>query len=320
VTGGFATVDVGTMWRDYRQADETVSAALRWLDTKRASDRFFLWIHLFDPHTPPRAPSPDRKAVDFASEAEAQAFARERAVRDGVTPGIFADDAALLRRYLDYDAEIHFADRELARLHGALEAAGRGDGVLWVVTADHGEALGNHGYDEHGRHVYDEELRVPLLFWQKGRPGGRRVSELVRHVDLFPTLAELSGLPLRGPTRLPGRSLRPLLDGASPPPPVLAFAQRRAPDPDWEPGDVYTLFDRDWKYIVHTNGTDEFYDRRQDPLELHDLAGTPSAVKEQLSRTARETFAAFTRDGTGAASTEVDPGYQEELRALGYLK
>jgi arylsulfatase A-like enzyme len=322
VTAGFSTVDVGTLWRDYRRADETVDAALRWLQGKRTTDRFFVWIHLFDPHTPHRAPEPDEAAVAFASEAEADAFGRARIDRDGVTPGFFASSAALVKRYVEYDAEIHFADRELARLHGQLAATGQDDGVLWVVTADHGEALGNHGHDAHGRHVYHEELRVPLILSGAGLPRGRRVSELVRHVDLFPTLAQLCGLRVEATSRLlPGRSLDPVL--GTPPrslSPAVAFAQRRPPDPDWEPGDVYTAFDRDWKYIVHTNAQDEFYDLREDRLELRNLGTARSSVKERLGRTAREMFAGFGRDGRDAGSTAVDPGSLEELKALGYLK
>lgn len=321
VTRGFRTVDVGTGWRDYRRADATVEAALRWLQGKRTTDRFFLWIHLFDPHKPQHAPQEDVRAVAFASPVAEQAFARTVLEKYGVRPSFFRSSDALLKRYLEYDAEIHFADRQLARLHEHMESAGQNAGTLWIVTADHGEALGSHDLDAHGENVYREQLRVPLIFWARGRIASGRVSELVQHVDLLPTLAQLYGWDLKqAPGTLPGRSLVPRLENpAVKLPHTLAFAQRRPPDSGWEPGDVFTLFDQDWKYIVHTKGQDEFFDLRKDPLELTNLAASASSQKDQLAHLSRATFARLSREGMHVRSRSVDPAQQEQLRALGYV-
>ena len=321
VTAGFRTADVGTGWRDYRQADATVEAALRWLRGKRTTDRFFVWIHLFDPHRPQRAPDEDLRAMAFASPATELAFAQAIIEKHGVPPGFFESTGALVKRYVEYDAEIRFADRQLARLHQGMEAAGQNAGTLWIVTADHGEALGSHGLDGHGEHLYAGELRVPLIFWAHGRTASGRVSELVRHVDLLPTLAQLYGWDLkRAPFTLPGRSLAPWLENpARKLPHASAFAQRRPPDRDWEPGDIFTLFDRDWKYIVHTQGQDEFFDLRNDPLELTNLAASAAPLKNQLAQAARDMFARLSREGMNVRSAPVDPAQHEELRALGYV-
>jgi choline-sulfatase len=321
VTSGFKTADVGTGWRDYRQADATVEAALEWLRGKRATDRFFLWIHLFDPHMPQRAPDEDMRAMAFPSAAAEDAFIRTITRKHGIPTGFFQSRAALVKRYVEYDAEIRFADRQLERLHQGMEAAGQNVGTLWIVTADHGEALGSHALDGHGEHIYEEQLRVPLIFWAPGRTARGRVSDLVRHVDLLPTLAQLYGWDLKqAPFTLPGRSFAPSLeDPARKLPRTLAFAQRRPPDNDWEPGDVFSLFDRDWKYIVHTKGQDEFFDLRNDPLELTNLAASTSPLKDKLAQSARDMFAGLSREGTNVGSTPVDPAQHEELRALGYV-
>jgi arylsulfatase A-like enzyme len=321
ITRGFETVDVGGNWHEYRRADATIDAVLAWLKGKRPADRFFLWIHLFDPHNPPRAPAEDLRALALASPEAEAAFAREMTETHGVTPGFYASAKALAERYVNYDAEIRFADRQLARLQERMEAAGQNAGALWIVTADHGEGLGSHGFDGHGERLYREQLRVPLIFWTRGRAAGARVAELARHVDLLPTLAELCGFPAKqGLFTIPGRSLVPLLEDPSRTlAHVLAFAQRRPPDEGWEPGDVFSLFDRDWKYIVHTRGRDEFFDLRSDPLELQNLAPAPSSVKDQLGTAARETFAGLTREGASTKVAPVDPAHREELKALGYV-
>jgi arylsulfatase A-like enzyme len=106
-------------------------------------------------------------------------------------------------------------------------------------------------------------------------------------------------------------------------PHALAFAQRRPKGPklrDYEPGEVFSVQDLDWKYIVHTEGKDEFYDLRSDPLELRNLAGTASELAERLARLARESFAQAEREGKQAAPRPVDPVLDDELRALGYVQ
>lgn len=321
VARGFRHVDAQGLWRHYRQADETVDRALAWLGHKRPADRFLLWIHLFDPHRPYRAPRAERERLALETPAEVEAFARRVVAEHRLAPGFYATPGALAAQYGEYDAEVAFADRQLARLFEAMAARGFHERALWIVTADHGEGLGSHGYKGHGRHIYREQLHVPLILWGPGVPAGRRTSELVRHVDLLPTLLELLGVQARWRPRLPGRSLVPLLrEPERRLPRVLAFAQRRPPDPGWEQGDVFTVFDRDWKYIVHSQGRDEFFDLRSDPHELNNLASRVSAVKDALARTSREMLTRFNDEGREAEVRPVDPGLRDELRALGYVR
>ena len=88
--------------------------------------------------------------------------------------------------------------------------------------------------------------------------------------------------------------------------------------PAWEPGEIFSLRLGNWKYVVHTLGQDEFFDLRQDPFELHDLA-SPSRQRDRLGSLARATFAAAEREGGAAAPTAIDPRRSEELKALGYV-
>jgi arylsulfatase A-like enzyme len=322
---GFRSVDLGGDPRRYRSAAATVDAALAYVSKRSASDRFLLWLHLYDPHPPQQAPEECQRALGFGSGEAEESFAREAVERRGVSPGFYRTPAALARNYAQYDSEIRFADRELGRLFERMQAAGLNQGALWIVTADHGEGLGNHAYEGHGKHLYAEHLRVPLIFWEGESSAGQRVRALARHVDLLPTLAEAVGarIATQGFT-LQGRSLGPLLrDPALALPHAFAFAQRRPKGPklrDYEPGEVFSVQDLDWKYIVRTEGRDEFYDLRNDPLELRSLVGAPSAVGERLARLARESFAAAEREGQHAAPRPIDPALEEELRALGYVQ
>ena len=102
----------------------------------------------------------------------------------------------------------------------------------------------------------------------------------------------------------------------------MAFSERRPKDLGlrrrWEEGDVYCLQDLEHKYIVHTRGKDEFFDLRQDPLELHSLE-TLSPRRDRLGHLARATFAAAEREGGALIPSAVDPRLTEELQALGYV-
>ncbi len=323
LTRGFSHVDLGG-GRRYRQADATVQAAVQWMRGLASSDRFFAWIHLFDAHGPSRAPTRHLDALRFASGAAQTAFAGEAWTRWGVPRSYFKSAAELAARYQKYDAEIRFTDEQLARLSGELQGNSRKRGTLWVVTADHGEGLGNHSEWGHGRLLYDEQLHVPLVFSGNGLRGAVRDPSLVRLVDVMPTLAALLGRTQAQPGfTSEGRSLLPLLTGSGRLPASRAFAQRRPPDKArrlWERGEVFAVFDLDWKYIAHSQGGDEFYDLRKDPLELANLVKAPSPLKERLASLTRETWTRLRREGSRLPERPFDTTTEEELRALGYIK
>ena len=150
-----------------RRAETVVQSAGDWILAAGTSP-WLAWVHLFDPHAPYDAPPP-------------------------ASPG-----------RAPYDAEVAYTDAMLGRLFDRLRQAGVLDRAVIVVTADHGEALGDHGERTHGLFAYDATLAVPLIVSGPGvRPG---VVDLpVGHVDLLPTLAALAGLP--APAGVDGHSL-----------------------------------------------------------------------------------------------------------------
>ena len=164
-----------------RPARETLGDLLPWLEAQKGRP-FFLFFHLFEPHTPYAPPAPFHRLPS------------------------------------PYDGEVAAADAVVGELLTALRRAGRYDSTTVVLLSDHGEGLGEHGEDEHGVLLYRSTLHVPLVLRFPGaRYGGLRVAEPVSLVDVAPTLLVLADLPQDdGGERFDGRSLLPLLEDSNP--------------------------------------------------------------------------------------------------------
>ncbi len=189
-----------------RRADDTTDRALRWL--AQATERpTFLWVHYQDPHGPYTPPAPFDTHFEIAAPADEPEL--RLAGVGGRLPRYQAIDG--LRRPSDYEelycGEIAYVDRAIGRLLSAFDARGRAAVVL--LTADHGESLGEEGhYFKHTHTTTPDVAHVPLILRAPGIAPQRR-GELVSHVDVLPTLLELAGLPL--PADAAGIALGPPL-------------------------------------------------------------------------------------------------------------
>jgi arylsulfatase A-like enzyme len=289
-----------------QDADATSRDALRWLQSQgdlgpRPSARpFFLWVHFYDPHMP-YAPAARYLApfLDELGEADAQA-----------------------RLVAAYDAEISASDAGAGAILDALQGAGRLDDTLVVVTADHGEGLMNHGYAGHGPQLYEEAVRVPLLFrWPHGLPRDARVSALISHADLEPTLLRLLDLepPPAGDgmdlalvlrARAAGDMLRPLL------------FQRR----EYESQEDAGFHIRGEKLALRVGRYKYIEARDEDSFELYDLDADPGELKNLLpEKQAHATAMTGILDrwrsvAAARAASDESPEMAEALRALGYVR
>jgi arylsulfatase A-like enzyme len=289
-----------------RRANETTDAALAWL-ARRGKDRpFFLWVHYFDPHHPYAPPAPyDRR------------FAPPPA------------DTGLPRRAVAlYDGEIAFTDHQLGRLLGAIDAEGPAARTLVVVTADHGEGLMQHGHMGHGLHLYEEAVRVPLVFrWPGSLPAGTVLPGPVEHVDLVPTVLDLLGVP-RGGEGIEGQSLAAALRGqagtAGRDPRRAVFLERRLYDTGvvsgfHVKGEKFAVRAGPWKYIeAPEEQTRELYDLRSDPGETRDLLAGQVATADLLARGIAGWRGRFDRNAHARDDSSRET--QEALRALGYVQ
>ena len=167
-------------------------------------------MHYFDPHWDYDAPPPYK--TRFTGPYQGTMTGAYRSFSRYVQPG--ADLAPEdLRHLVDlYDGEIAYTDSQVGRLLEGLREAGAGGDTVVVVTSDHGEEFKEHGSLGHGRSLYDEVVKVPLIVADfRGKGTARRVTEQVRSIDIFPTLCELAGAPV--PPEVQGRSLVPWLSG-----------------------------------------------------------------------------------------------------------
>jgi arylsulfatase A-like enzyme/Flp pilus assembly protein TadD len=235
VAAGFDTWDddvsmrfEGTLGESQRPGSATVAAANRWLAS--AGDRpFFLFVHLYDPHTPYDAPEPFRS-----------------------------------RHRNRYDADVAQADAALGALLDELRSRGLYDDAVVALVSDHGEGLGDHGEAEHGVLLYREALQVPLLLKLPGGDrAGSRVAEPAQLVDLFPTLLGLAGVDAAAAAKapLPGRSLLAAAGGE----PRDVYAETYYPRLHYGWSELTSLVRGRFHYI---HGPDpELYDLTADPQE-----------------------------------------------------
>jgi arylsulfatase A-like enzyme len=238
-------------------ADVVVDAALAFLRSRRGLPTF-LYVHTMDPHVPYEPPPPfDRMFGPFPTP--------EHPARDPRTD--YKEPLDRERMIGQYDGDIAFGDREFGRFVRELEAAGLYEDALVVFLSDHGEEFLDHGRWLHGRSLFDELIRVPLVVKLPGNRGaGTRVAGQVQGLDVVPTVLEAAGVPL--PPDLGGQPLqRMLARGASPRPAIAEISHR-----GFVAHGVRT--DED-KYVRRFSPDDDelYFDLRQDPKEKTSLAG-----------------------------------------------
>jgi len=212
-----------------------------------------------------------------------------------------------------YAGEVSYVDAEIGRLVAELARLDLADRTIVVITADHGESLGEHGvyFDHFG--LYEPNLRVPLIVWAPGRVAPVRREDLVCSLDLAPTILGLAGIPVPG--IMQGRDLfaTPLRQM-----PVFAELENRR---------QVMILDGSWKLIrtfgsVHypegfpaRRGTTELYDLATDPDERNDVAHR----HPDITRALQARLEAWDTQQSGRGSVE-QPRWEEGLRALGYLQ
>lgn len=235
---------------------ELTDLAIAKLGPLLLADRpFFLWIHYYDPHFR-YAPHPPPAGETSFGDSETDL----------------------------YDGEIRFTDEQLGRLVDAIRHTKAWDKTLFVVTADHGEGLGEHGIPQdkrHGYHLYANQTKVPLIVrvpGLRGLPFVKRVTTPVGHVDLLPSLLALAGAVL--PAQAAGQSLWPLLFAAQPHRRVFQEVMYEGPTVR------KAIFDGRYHYVENLipDGTRELYDLQVDPGENHDLQGLRWTVEQRLAK------------------------------------
>lgn len=287
-----------------RKAPDTISRALRWADHAGPS---FLWVHLFEPHSPYES-HVSGEIADAAALAGAPAPIDHRRIL-ALEPGYAYTDEEKEELRALYREEVEYVDTQVGVLLDGLRAAHKLDNALVIVTGDHGESLGEHdiNFNHHG--LYDDVVRVPLIVWssQPSWTPGTHVSRQVTVADIANTLVEAGVHSKLGKTdSLPLTALLAGDDVEARPILLMGRLGRSLSE-----GRLFGV--RDPKGVKYIRGadTDELYELTSDPGERANLAAEqPEAVKS--GRANVEMLRAHVADGPN----DVDA----ELKALGYTQ
>jgi arylsulfatase A-like enzyme len=217
-----------------------------------------------------------------------------------------------------YDQEIHYADKHLASILEGLESIAGPAGTIIAVTADHGEALGEHGHRGHGVNLHEESIRVPLILAWEGRLDAGETHEApVASVDLVPTILALAGV--ESSAAFSGRDLRASIDSGAP---VVAQRREYASRRDRGTrvlGEMFAIIQGPLKYIrASEEERFELYDSVSDPGEERNLAESSPDKRAALDGQLEAWLAAHPPPAD-IAQPELSEKERRELRALGYV-
>ncbi len=277
-------------WLLERDGADTVDIAGGWIQ-EREDKPWFAWVHLFEPHAPYEAPG---STVDHRALIANPDHAYTDEEREGLSA--------------QYAREVERVDGMVGDLLASLEATGAGGRTIVILTADHGEQLGEHGIDFHHRGLYDEVLRVPLILTAPG-VAPTEVSQQVRLMDITPTvLGEIHLEPLE---RSEGASLLELAAGEREASMSCSLMGRT---PELGGGRLFGLRTSEAKFILHPeSGEEALYNLVDDPKERVNVAAEQAEACTQgrmMAQREHESWANKAR--------RLEPETHERLEALGY--
>jgi len=273
----FSKISLGSV---QRPANEVIDEALSWLEEKK-EEKFFTWIHLYDPHTPYEPPPPyDRKYSG--------------------------------RPYI---GEIAYTDSQLGRLWQFLEENNLLDDSFFIFASDHGESLGEHRESTHGFFVYQEGVHVPLIFVTPFEElHGISCAQVVSIVDIMPTMLEMAEAPV--PPQVQGESLLPLFFK----PEIshsFAYAETYYPRFHYGWSELKSLQNQRYKLIIAPDM--ELYDLKEDPDERKNLASSQRKILAELKAEADKFIEKHSENALEIDYRKIDEETREKLAALGYI-
>ena len=262
-----------------RKAGESVTHALDWVK-KNQQHAFFLWLHLYDPHSPYDPPEPFRTQY------------RDR----------------------PYDGEIAYADHELGRLITWLKTNHLYDNSVIVFLSDHGESLGDHGEKEHGFFIYNSTIHVPLIIKPAAgfRAQTKRVSFPAESIAVAPTLVRLAGLKDTIEEQFQSKELLASSGNDEP-----AYSETFYPFSSFGWNPLHSVETSRYHYIEAPEP--ELYDIVADPWERKNIAAQQPATVAVLKNKLQHKLEIRPLDPSQESGKNLSPDTAEKLRALGYV-
>ncbi len=280
--------DEDLMRPDGRKDADRINADFLTWQSSRKDRPFFAFLNYLDAHAPYMTPPNASRHFGLrpTSPSDYQVLAEWQKLTKAPS------DLHQIELARDaYDDCIAYLDSALGRLFDELERRGVMDETLVIVTADHGEEIGEHELVGHGRSLYREELHVPLLMARPGKvPSGKIVFEPVSLRDLPATIVDVLGISANSP--FPGRSMAPLWKGDGKVGTIastglvrseVALREKNLAKTDQPPalrGPMTAIVAEGMSYIRNADGTEELYRLKVDPAESKNLAKEDSAQPE----------------------------------------
>ncbi len=256
-------------------AEEIVGPSIKWLNKKVGP--WFLWIHIWDPHAPYSPPEPFRSK--FKSDP--------------------------------YSGEVAYTDSQLGNLFKYIKNSGLMKNTAIVLTGDHGEALGDHGEPEHGYFAYNETIHIPLIIYDPSLKN-TTINTNVSHVDIFPTICELTGVDI--PEHIQGKSLLPVIKGDNKKEETIYFEAKSAYySKGWAPIDGFISGNR--KFI--NLPIKELYDLKNDFKEKRNIISRVTI--SELFSTLTPLISSLTGADKELSKKKIDPIALKKLKTFGYL-
>ncbi len=320
-----------------REIDRThliTATAVEHLKTfAQTHEPFFMWLHYVNPHLPYTPPSGfDAAFMDDTHFDERVRLPQTSGYVGGIRPGVYVAGEHRLAYYVaQYDGEVLFADEEIGEVLEVVRAEPELSDTLIVLTADHGEGLGEQDvYFTHGPHVLESHVRVPLIVHLPSEASNpRRVARPVSTIDVVPTILELAGVAVsafagnRAALPLAGESLVLTPEGELTGHRRNIFFASRA---------FWGVRSREWKMILKTRDDDDNLGEshqlfnlmadREESRNLYD--GEPEQAARVLRRleARRQIQSNYEAGGTDRTDryTRLNKEALENLRTLGYIR
>lgn len=276
-----------------------------WLDKLRQP--FFLWVHYMDPHGPYQT----KNGLSYLAKFKAERL-WQKAVKYPQTLSV-REKETLHKNYLQ---EVSYLDRHFGHLAGKLASNNLLENTLTIITADHGDGFGEHGFYTHPHLLYEELIHVPLIIRP---PGGYNEPKIINHpvtlVNLLPTILDYAGLPEAD--SIDGQSMKPLLMN----PACLSLPDYVISEAEFQGENVSSIRSGQWKLIVNNReNTRELFNLAEDPGEQQNLFSlhyqTANMLENQLQMLLR---GKDNNPGDISPDLEENEELRERLRGLGYL-
>ena len=282
----------------------------RWLE-KVKDKKFFLFLHTYDVHSPYDPPMPYRALYigDYSDQRCLNKLVDYELTALNLSPEEINYMIAL------YDAGINYVDDEIGELVKKLKKLNIFNNSIIIITADHGERLGERGRIGHGGEASRIVTHVPLIMKVPEIGQGKVIEEIVESIDIMPMILDI--LHISPPEGMQGKSILPLIKGSGTEANFVAYTS----DGGKKANLSRAIRTEEWTYIMNQDGPDELYDRINDPKEQKNIIEKRPFIAQKLKEEL-EDFIALTSEGKPQVAEEVhiDEELKEQLKSLGYLQ